>query len=67
MSQKENFSIGVLQLDVAMTVAKLPSAVGRKGSLVYVVNGAAGSPCLAVSDGTNWKVVTISGTTVSAT
>lgn len=63
----EELSIGIVQLDTQMTVAKLPSAVGRKGAMAYVSNGSAGSACLAVSDGTNWKVVTITSTTVSAT
>jgi hypothetical protein len=30
------------------------SAAGA-GTLIYVSNGAAGSPILAFSDGTNWK------------
>jgi hypothetical protein len=37
------------------TVANAPSAAGLAGTLIYVSNGAAGSPILAFSDGTNWK------------
>jgi hypothetical protein len=38
------------------TVATAPSAsTAGAGTLVYVSNGAAGSPILAFSDGTNWK------------
>jgi len=38
------------------TVAGAPSAAtAGAGSLIYVSNGAAGSPILAFSDGTNWK------------
>ena len=37
------------------TVAGAPSAASIAGTLIYVSNGAAGSPILAFSDGTNWK------------
>jgi hypothetical protein len=38
------------------TVASAPSASSAgAGTLIYVSNGAAGSPILAFSDGTNWK------------
>ena len=38
------------------TVASAPSASDAgAGTIVYVSNGAAGSPILAFSDGTNWK------------
>lgn len=40
----------------AFTVATLPAAADYAGHAVYVTNGAAGSPCLAFSDGTDWKV-----------
>jgi len=36
------------------TVATVPTAVGRTGQQVFLSNGAGGSPCSAVSDGTNW-------------
>lgn len=42
----------------------LPSASTYAYHLVYCLNGSAGSKCLAVSDGTNWKVVAM-GATVS--
>jgi len=49
------------------TVATLPTAQASNTGLVfYCTNGDAGSPCLAVSNGTNWKVVAF-GATVSAT
>jgi hypothetical protein len=35
------------------------------GAMIYVSNGNAGTACLAVSDGTNWKVVAL-GATISA-
>lgn len=47
------------------TVATLPPANANVGRVVYVSNGKAGSPCAAVSDGTNWKVVDI-GANVAA-
>ena len=38
------------------TVATAPSAsVAGAGTVVYVADGAAGSPILAFSDGTDWK------------
>jgi hypothetical protein len=44
---------GPLEL-AAYTVAELPAAADNTGTLVYVSNGAAGSPVVAFSDGTNW-------------
>jgi len=51
--------------DTAYTVATLPAAASNVGRTVYVSDGSAGSPCAAISDGTNWKVVAI-GATVAA-
>lgn len=36
------------------TVAGAPSAASIAGTVIYVSNGAAGSPVLAFSNGTNW-------------
>jgi hypothetical protein len=36
------------------TVATAPSAASIAGTVVYVSDGAAGSPILAFSDGTDW-------------
>lgn len=49
------------------TVAGAPSAVtAGAGTVIYTSNGAAGSPVLAFSDGTNWlRVDTLA--TISAT
>lgn len=55
---------GPLQLD-SYTVAGLPTAVGATGSIVYVSNGNAGSPCLGVSNGTNWLRIAL-GAAVAA-
>lgn len=50
------------------TVAKVPAANpsgGGAGQVIYVSNGDSGSPCLAVSDGTNWRRIPL-GAAVSA-
>ena len=45
------------------TVAGAPSAsTAGAGTVIYVSNGAAGSPILAFSDGTNWKRSDTGGT-----
>lgn len=48
------------------TVAGVPAASGATGTLIYVSNGAAGSPVVAFSNGTNWlrcdTLATISAT-----
>lgn len=36
------------------TVATAPTAVGATGTVIYVSNGAAGSPVLAFSNNINW-------------
>lgn len=38
----------------AFAVADLPDAADYEGKLVSVSNGAAGQPCLAYSNGTDW-------------
>jgi hypothetical protein len=47
------------------TVASAPSAAGLTGTIIYVSNGRAGAPTIAVSNGTNW--ISAAGTTISAT
>jgi hypothetical protein len=47
-------------------VAGLPAAASNTGKIYYCSNGAAGSPCLAYSNGTNWLRITL-GAAVSAT
>lgn len=46
------------------TVASAPSATGLNGTVIYVSNGLAGAPCLAVSNGTNW--ISPAGTAIAA-
>ena len=46
------------------TVANAPTT-HVAGTIIYVSNGLAGDPCLAVSNGTNW--ISPVGTTIAAT
>lgn len=44
----------------AYTVSNVPSAATRgAGTVIYVSNGDSGSPCLAVSDGVNWRRIAL--------
>lgn len=49
------------------TVAQLTAITASEGDIAYCSDGAAGSKCLAVYNGTDWKRVDISATTISAT
>ena len=63
--QSQNGFVGAVQVPT-YTVAAAPSAASLAGTVIYVSNGAAGSPVLAFSDGTNWlRVDTLA--TISAT
>lgn len=55
--------VGSVQLPT-YTVASAPSAASLTGTLIYVSNGLAGAPCVAVSNGTNW--ISPAGTTIAA-
>jgi hypothetical protein len=49
----------------AYTVATAPSAVtAGAGTVIYVSNGLAGAPTVAVSDGTDW--ISAAGTAIAA-
>lgn len=48
----------------AYTVASAPSAADQTGVIIYVSNGLAGAPTVAVSNGTNW--ISAAGTTIAA-
>ena len=48
------------------TVAELNALTSAEGDVAYCSNGDTGSKCLAVYDGSNWKVVAL-GSTISAT
>jgi len=45
--------VGLVQVPT-YTVATAPAATDIAGSLIYVSDGLAGAPCVAVSDGTDW-------------
>lgn len=49
----------------SFTVATVPTASLHTGKMIYVSNGAAGSPCLAYSNGTAWLRVLL-GVAVAA-
>ena len=52
------------------TVAQMNALTSDDGALLgqvaYVSNGNAGSPCLAMYDGSAWKVIATLGATISA-
>ncbi|HEY7824322.1 MAG TPA: hypothetical protein VIG24_15880 [Acidimicrobiia bacterium] len=59
-----NGFIGAVQLPT-YTVASAPSAsAAGAGTIIYVSNGLAGAPTVAVSNGTNW--ISAAGTTIAA-
>jgi hypothetical protein len=60
----DNNSFGAKTLN-SYAVSAVPSASLYSGGLIHCTNGDAGNPCLAVSDGTNWKRVAL-GATISA-
>lgn len=55
--------VGSIQVPT-YTVATAPSAAGLAGAVIYVSDGLAGDPCLAVSDGTDW--ISPAGTAIAA-
>lgn len=46
------------------TVATAPAATDLTGTVVYVSDGLAGAPCLAVSNGTDW--ISPAGTAIAS-
>lgn len=57
--------VSILPKIPTYTVATVPSAAtAGAGAIIYVSNGLAGAPTVAVSDGTNWK--SAAGTTVAS-
>tara|TARA_R110000772_G_scaffold205144_3_gene315386 strand:+ start:1686 stop:2105 length:420 start_codon:yes stop_codon:yes gene_type:complete len=49
-----------------LNVTQVNLLTATEGDVVYVENGAAGGKCIAVYNGTDWKVVAL-GSTISAT
>lgn len=48
------------------TVATVPDATKFEGHIIYVSNGNAGARCIAVSNGTNWLVISLGSTAIAA-
>lgn len=59
-------SIEDIILLTPQTVAELNALSAFEGDVAYCSNGDAGSKCIAVYDGSNWKVVSL-GSTISTT
>ena len=57
LSVSQSLQIGSYDRD------NLPT-IGTSGRIIYVSNGNSGSPCLAIDDGSDWKVIAL-GSTVS--
>jgi len=51
-----------------LTLAQLATAIStpQEGDVAYVTNGDAGSKCIVVYDGTNWKVVSLGATAATS-
>jgi hypothetical protein len=47
-------------------IAELPAAASNVGRCVYCTDGDTGSPCLAISDGTDWLRVTLGAAVAGA-
>jgi hypothetical protein len=63
MAKYNDLTVNLLQ-PVAFTLATVPPASAHKLAVIAVSNGNGGQPTLAMSDGTNWKVISI-GATIS--
>jgi len=53
MAFREVNTAAILQLD-KFTVASAPDATKNTGGIIYVTDGNAGAPTIAVSNGVNW-------------
>lgn len=61
-SQQEHFdrvTTGEAIRFASFAVEDLPDAADHEGRIVRVEDGDAGSPCLAISDGTDWLVIAL--------
>lgn len=65
MAFREELTAGIVWLET-FTVATAPDATQYTGAIIYVSNGAAGSPCIAFSNGTNWIRTDDSSTAIAA-
>lgn len=57
---------GPVKVSDTFTVATVPAASGSTGGMIYVSNGANGSPIIAFSNGSSWLRVDTAGA-ISAT
>jgi len=55
------FTIDQLHTLKSSNVAGLPSASTNARRMIYCTNGDSGLPCIAISDGTNWRIVSLGG------
>jgi hypothetical protein len=62
-------SVAVTGGTISGTIMTLPSydvagapAAGTAGRMIYVTDGNSGAACMAVDDGSNWKIVALGGT-----
>lgn len=65
-SRSINSALDDVQRLDSFAVAGLPAAASHTGKMVYVSNGAAGSPCLAYSNGTDWLRVVLGAAVAAA-
>ena len=57
--------VGSVTLPTYTVTSANALATKPAGQIIYVSNGLAGAPCIAVGDGTNW--ISPAGTAISAT
>lgn len=62
MAEREHMTFGSIKLEPKTLAQAGDASAVEAGTVVYLTNGVAGSPGLAVSDGTNWKIVDGSAT-----
>lgn len=58
-SRSINAALDAADVLPTYAVASVPGVAANSGKLIYVSNGAAGSPCLAYSNGTSWLRITL--------
>ena len=61
----KKFTIEMLHTLPSFTVSTVPSAASSTHRIIHVSNGDAGNPCIAISDGSNWKRIAL-GANISA-
>lgn len=56
------FTLAQLHTLPTFTVGTVPAAASFPRRLIHVSDGDAGNPCIAISDGTDWKRIVIGAT-----